>query len=761
MASDKGPPPDYSLKLFLEFLDYRGILRKLWVKRSRPTNHLLRLIHFQVESDSDDDPRSNGNNFFMTEENDIENYFLDSINAYQADGGTAPKDPDNFYNQTQAKDAREFQPDDDSCYKYISNGVESDRRYSNNSERRPTLLKDVKKMTTSIQDAYNEWERRLAILNESGLTNEAIEETDYSEGGLYDPFRPGLSNIATDSASSLLQLAPATKYRDLLQLNYMGSTTLNGLTASRRYKNNLSTIVHDAENTDLLLVACVSEILVYGFDSILHQPKEKETFRFETRPTGTTNADGNLLTWPYYPHTINFMRGTDDWLHGSAVGICTDDGSVLIWHVSKLRQELKKRSNENRTSYPRLYNLRITADIILRLGMSAWGLDFASAVDNKGEKHFVAVASSNSQTATLFYLDKGTGEMSSVETLELLHNIPEVSIIDYTIEQDKHVSTVSCSSISGELIVFRFSFYVGNFATERSTDSPTELEWPKRQGCALFYEPQILHRTNLDSECWTTKPVATKYFKLVQSLKAMTGDPFVDDQTEISHILTESAILNLSPDPLKTADLGGASRFQFFDSPVVCLAGSGDSNLSENNTSKFGSREEEYQRIHQAYKSLCSGTSDVLHNTILAISTDSRLGLFRADTLFCTSATRNVFTLNIPENEETRWCKRILITHVVKELLCFIAVSQQGLVTIMRLCEHRGLFGMRQEYLFPNALSLSIAESNLRSITGLAVRNLSIEDENLRFFLYIIYSDGLVLTYELKDHRDSVLDIDF
>lgn len=749
---------EYSLNRFLEFLEYRGVLRKPWVIGSRPSTFQLKFTVHPGEIEEETGVTL-VDRLFMTEENDIGNYFPQSVGSFQIDCGTPPIDPDTFYTKTESTETNEVSPDDDASYKYINQGVESDRRYSNNSERRPNALKES--IAMAIQKAYNEWERRgMATLWAPSLRilstdKEGTGAARIDNGGVHGPFGPGFSEIVTDSTIVLLQLAAASKYRDLLLLSYLGATMLNGLSASRRYKNNLSVVIHDG-NDDLLLVACGSEIIMYEFDSQLHKPKETAKFCFDTKPPTTTIADGNLLTWPYYPHTINFMIATDDWQHGPAIGICTDDGSILIWHISNLRSEMDRLCKENLTPNARFYNLRVKADLNFTLGMSAWGLDFGSASDEKGEKHYIVVASCNSQTVTLCYFDKDSGIMNSVDSLELLHNIPEVSIIDYSISGSTHVVTVSCASISGELVIFKFTFMLDD------STSGHPSEWPRRLGRALFREPAVLRRTKLNSECWTVKPISTKYFKLVQSLKSMTGDPSIEEDTEITHILTESAILDLSSDPLLSADLGGAAYFQFFDSPVVCLAAGSESDPLRNNTSKFGSDEEEYRRIHQAYKSVCSSCSpDPLLNFVLAVSTDSKLGLFRADTLFCPSATKKVFTLDLPENEETKWCKRILITHLIKELLCFIAVSQLGLVTIMRLCEHRGLYGMRQEFLFPNALSLSIAESNLRTIIGFAIRDMSIKNEILRYFLYISYSDGLVLTYELRDQTDIGFDIDF
>lgn len=539
-------------------------------------------------------------------------------------------------------------------------------------------------------------------------------------GGVYDPFRPALSLLASSETMHLLCLPPAAKYRDLVALRPVGSTPVAGLESSRRYKNNLAGVL-SFEGALVLVVACGSELLAYRFGPLGQLPEEKPCLRFDTRPPFTLALHQAALTWPYFPHTINALKVCELWLDGPAVGVCVDDGAVLVWHAKTLFREIHKL-----VLGAGLYRMKIAADVCLLVSSSAWGIDFASAAAGDAKRHLLAV-SSNSHDITLFVHHHGDN-FHLVVSQPILHNIPEVSFVSYTVECGTHRALVCAPSISGELVMFDFSF---------RTSSPTE-----------FDTPTVVGRTNLGADGWTAKPVHSCHFKPVQSLRAMTGDPSIDELVEMSHILVELALAQMAVDPRKSSAVGGAARWQFFDSPVVSLSNEPDLLCS----SKFADFDTDHELMHAAFQAQCQEnmpqppTAPVL----LAVSTETRLGLFSADTMFCHAATKKLFTVDIPATDETRWCDRILLTLVIPELLSFVAASQAGLVSIMRLCQHRGLYGMRQEHLFPNVLAIAVAEDRIRTIVGLCARDVSVAPEYPRFCLYVVYSDGLVLTYELS-----------
>lgn len=766
--------PQYSLQSFIEFLDYRGVSRVPWKKEINNLNlgHIgtsswSLLGHSNNRENSDDETA----NLQLSESSypfSSEHSFPRAWRTILQDVGTIPNNPDLYYLKPATAVLTNNEVEDDINFKYVGSDLASDRRFSNNSERKHRqLFKKYERDSLAVQDNLQTWEHHDTLteqethIDHEEQAAEVFDNNSIHNGGLYDPFRAELSQISSGSSSNLLCLAPAAKFRDGIDLTFVGATKLSGLEASRRYKNNLSTIIMDDVEGDLFITGCRSEILVFEFEHRRHLPKKWPGLKFDTRPPFTITADRIVLTWPYYPHTINYMASFDNWNHGAILGVCTDDGSVLLWNLSTLKKELEDtRSSQNRYVANTPPSTRLPPDISLKVESSAWGLDFACACDTFGRSHHIVIASSNSQTVTLFYLGDGADTFGHVSSHQLLHNIPAISVMDYLIADDVHQATISCGSISGELAIFLFKFSVDIDPPQRSAG----LSCPLRVNRIQFDEPIVVKRTNLGLDCWTTKLIKTGFFKPVQSMRAMIGDPFIDENAEASQIITESRILGDSFDTNKLASFGIAANWQFFESPVVCLLASENVTHEPGGTSKFTKTDEEYRRIHQAYKYRCLGgksSTQKFCDTVIAISTNSRLGLFRADTLLCVNATKNVFELEIPVSDETKWCKRILITHILKELLCLIAVSQVGLVTIMRLCEYRGLFGMRQEHLFPNPLGLTIADSSLRSITGLSVRNMSATLQNPRFYLYILYSDGLVLTYELceKTSVDFEMDI--
>ena len=583
------------------------------------------------------------------------------------------------------------------------------------------------------------------------------ESHDSGNGGVYDPYRPALSRLVPGDAMRLVALPPAAKFRDLVRLVPVGATLVHGLESSRRYKNNLAGVLEN-----ILVVACCSEIMMYDLDH-LHMPNKSPRLRFDTRPAFTSTAARVILTWPHFPHTINALKVCSSWVDGPAVGVCVDDGSVLVWNAKTLYREMERNKSG------RLFGLRLAPDFSLQVDASAWGLDFASACDEHGSLHHVVVVSANSQKVTLLY-SEGNGKFAHVSMEALLHNIPDVSVVKYRIHEGKHRVKVCATSILGELVILEFGFERKKVDESESEGNETEdvERGPDNHGesttsqdshdplfsnvelTVFFSTPKLIRQTQLPADGWTCKPIAARYFKPVQSLRAMTGDPSIVEETEMSHILAELRIVNMTADPVTTSHVGGAARWQFFGSPVLTFS-------PDDTEAKLVDAQVDYNHMRMAYELQCRniGTSskysvtDSPDDVFIAISTDTRLGLMREDSLFCHAATKRLFTLDIPQNEDTRWCDRLLITLLIPDLLCFVAASQSGLVSIMRLCQHRGLYGMRQEHVFPNALSLVVAEHSLRTLIGLCCRNTSPSSEYPRFHLYVVYSDGLVLTYEL------------
>ncbi|ODV77665.1 CRT10-domain-containing protein [Suhomyces tanzawaensis NRRL Y-17324] len=625
--------------------------------------------------------------------------------------------------------------------------------------------------------------------------------------GIYDNYNPELGCVEVNDPSKMVRMSPGEIYRDLTELKHLKINKLS-LEGVKRYKNNISTVITDSENEDFLVVACNSELVLFDFDKTTLMPNTRPVLRFDTRPASTSTSDRLVSTWPQFPHTINFLKFNDNFTGRPVLGACVDDGSLLIWYTETIinfikRFNLTKRSHvqDGGDLYQdnnRFFGLKINPDFKVKMESSLWGLDFLSYKDSMGSTHNLIAASDNSQMVTFIYYDTSSEEYYHVKTHQVLHNIPEVSFISHEIKNNTHEVKISCASISAELIIFRFRFQIiegplnineANHFTRKATYyidpamaqlEPSELELLDRLDRERFYRvffvtPPVISRTLLEEDCWTAKPIHSKFFHEVQSLSAVFGDPTINETDEIEHIYNESVLLDLVFDPVKTSHLGIAAGWQFFESRITSLAEPSQLHEAISEPAKLTGVDDEYRRVNKGlsrvYKRLEHRKEETSMNSelyslrekydlqakmFLAVSTTRKLGLFQADTLFCNAATKRVFDLPIP-HDESKFTNRISITHIIPELSSFIAVTQQGLVTIMRLCCHRGVYGMRQEHLFPNAISLALGHNGFRSIAGICIRDRSPSQELPRFLLYITYTDGLVIGFELTKRREDEL----
>lgn len=639
---------------------------------------------------------------------------------------------------------------------------------------------------------------------------------EWHNGGVYSPFRPGFTSINTTNYEKIVELPPAKKFKDCLELEFIGIKKLYDLEVVRKYKNNLASVITDfVHREDFFVTTSNSQFIIYSFNQITHVPFKNPVLKFDTRPTFTTTTDRVVSTWPYFPHTINNTKTSDSWCGRQILGAVTDDASVLIWWtedivqcIGKFRGHLSQEqidSDDNYSERNRFYGFKINPVFKLKMSASAWGIDFLSYKDKSDHEYNLIVASDNSQSITLFYYHQQDERFYHITSHQLLHNIPDVSFLDWNIDDsDIHTVRVSCSSISGELVVFEFEFRLhsgplnksdfeyfknepiyfvdptmaqidhptnNNSNSDSNEDEESEESGPvymqsRRFPRVKFKRPKVTLRTMLGEDVWTCKPMNSQYFLPVQSLRAMTGDPWIEEAIEIENIMNESTILDLMYDPVKSSNLGGSSAWQFFEAPVVGFSKhEARSNVFE--SAKLTSTDDEYRRVHKGilktYNAIGKTQRDASLNgsyynlrtvephQFIAVTTSKKVGLFRSDSLFCNAATKRLFDLKIPFNDDSKYSNRMSLSVVVPELLCFIVATQQGLVSIMRLCQHRGVFGMRQEHVFPNALNMALGYQGYRTIAGLTVRRINRNDSSLRpkFGLYITYTDGVVVGYHL------------
>lgn len=559
--------------------------------------------------------------------------------------------------------------------------------------------------------------------------------------------------IDNSDFSRILYKSPSEKFQNSLKLKHCGIKKIFA-DDFRKFKNNLSTIISDGVN-DFLVLALNSELVFFTFDKITHLPST-QVLRLDTSPPFTSSTDRLISTWPYFPHTINFIKSGP--FNGRRIlAACTDDGTLLIWYNETIMTLIKefekhhKQDNDSAVASTSVTNTSVTVikpDFRIKMEASLWGLDFKTY-----NGHNVIAASDNSQSIVLLYYHPLDERFYHVKSHQILHNIPEVSIVTCKESDGKHVVKVSCVSISGEIIVFEFKFCIGEGPLDkedfeyskkelyyyidstmeqlenRNGIEPNELSLIKLKKFyrLQFEEPLCISRAVLSEDCWTIKPLDSRWFLPVGSIRDVFGDSEIDETKERRRIEHESKILGKP-----------SGIFQFFQSKTVSFEKKSEENYRN---SKLTNVDDEYRRIH---KEFVHGST----NELLLVSSARKLAMFRFPSLFCSCSTPKVFDLPIPFNDESKFTNRMSITQIIPELLCFIAVTQQGLVTIMRLCSYKGIYGMRQEYIFPNAMSLSLGYHGYRTIIGLSIRKRTVDIPC--YNLYISYNDGLVISYQLS-----------
>ncbi|WLF81812.1 hypothetical protein PVL30_005613 [Lodderomyces elongisporus] len=563
----------------------------------------------------------------------------------------------------------------------------------------------------------------------------------------------GYEDIVSYNPTRLLQKPPAEKFHNGLKLNSIGTKRVEGFEHSKKYKNNLTCIMNFHEARDYMVIAANSELLFYKFDAIENLPEAEPCFRFETRPVFTSSTDRLISTWPYFPHTINYI--TTALFNGEDVlAVCVDDGSLLIWKSQTIANEIDKFQNKKRHGN---LPLRIKPDFKIKLSASIWGLDFS---DN------IIAASDNSQCIVLLYYHTPDNRFYHVTSHQVLHNIPSVSILKHT---DDEV-LVACASISGEMVIFKFNYAIVSgplgendlmgkvYYTDQlvETMERRDAELPREQRtssttsshCSLkrinFADPIVISRCVMDEDCWTVQLFKSQWFLPVGSLKNVFGDSDINEEQEMERIIKEKALL------------GGGSAlgdFQFFKPKTVQLSHDDDIRRRTTTMTRPFNTKDVYRRV---FKQVQHHYHQNDEPNFLMVTTAKKMALLQIPSLYCSSSTDELFNMDLPYNEDSKHSNRMSIAATIPELSCFIGVSQQGLVSIMRLCCYNGVHGMRQEHVFPNALNLAIGHHGYRTIIGLCVkgqRQSEGEDFTLpvSYLIYVTYNDGTILGYKLHE----------
>lgn len=746
---------------FNSFLRYRGVDRVVDLPQSnlsqnnqQPTGG-LQII--QGDSDNDD---------FYQQDSEL----LDSSDV-EASGSSEPRDADIFYRHTRLGHYNTYDSSasDTEIEEDLAEIIEEDKccEYKSNSNYNLGEFSLVDSDQSDDLQDQNKWE----FVNK-------LEQLSDSNSKASDKIASDADSFASIAANSR-----SKSFQDGIELKFVDKTKLLHVGSIRRFKNNLTCVIKSSNNS-YLVVADNSELSFFELGHIDGMPSRRAKLRFGTQPIFTSATDRLVSTWPRYPHSINFLKVFDDFCGQQILVACSDDGRLMIWYCDKILEYIAKArigdieidDNDELYHSNRFNSTKVHPDFKIKMESSTWGVDFTLTVDQYGACHNVFVASDNSQSATFLYFHIMDNQFYHIKSHQILHNIPDVSFVSYQIIDGCHNAKVSCASISQELIIFQFKFrlVMGPLSAhqQRSTqythyvDPHMEAFEAEENGEEYFdlnshfqrlssQEPVVLARTLLGEWCWTTKHISSKYFQTVSSLSAVFGNSALDETNELQRISAESKILSLAFDPMKSSNPGYGSYFQFYECLTKLFSGKSDT------SPRFSTIDDEYRRLRKGiFKIDCTMEMNIDTNCadyrpdFLTVSTATRVGLFQADTLFCNSGTQRVFDMRIPSNSETEHCDRISISQLIPDLLCLIVVTQLGLISIFRLCEYKGIYGMRQEHVFPNAATIALSEDGFRTIVGITLQDKSLSSF-YRYLLYVVYSDGLVLVYRLLLELDE------
>lgn len=601
---------------------------------------------------------------------------------------------------------------------------DQDDSWSNEDELVNAELQRLKSLET---EAYTIWEHHdPKLLNK--IKSHKIELKPYTEE---NPAKNESTELSNNDFCSLVKVSPAHKFDDSLKLKFIASSEIDGIIDSRCYKNNLSSVITSHSGEKMLVVGELSQLYFYSFDPLTLMPHKSPLFCINIEPPITTPEQFRGLTWEFNPHTINFIKTISDWHGGELVIVCGDDGQIIMWNSDKM---FKHRSLPN---FKVFKNLEAKPDLRINVSASAWGVDLTSCNDSKDQSHDIAVVTYNSRKVELFYYSALEEEFVTLCTDLLPHNVPEASFLSYSETEGKHEAVVSLVSISNDIMTYLFSWVM-----DSKSGRPD----------VISIKMDIILNYRLEYENWTTKPIDAKYFRKVYSLEELNGDFSNEQSVTEARVLRESIALGSKECNKFTSSLGIAASWQSLCPPVVKF---GNQSQVEEKEVSARKRDSQYNSIAQAYKRYETLTSTSMEKSLalkfLAISSRCEISLYRADTLLCCASASDVFAKTPDLPDEAYFSNRILLSLVIPELSCLVAATQLGLVVIMRLCQYRGIYSMRQEHIFPHFSAYISADGLGRPLIGLAANRMSVLGEKSRYYLYLVYSKGHVLTYQLLD----------
>lgn len=515
-----------------------------------------------------------------------------------------------------------------------------------------------------------------------------------------------------------------------------------------KYKNNLACTI-TVDDTDYLVVAVNSALHIHEFSAINHMP-HREGHQLETRPRFTTTMDSLVSTWQTYPHTFNYIRAFPDFNGSPVVVGCMDDANVYMYNVSTIVDSMRAKHKS------------IKADYTCKTDSSCWGVDVVSYSDKFGKKHDLMVVSDNSRSLKLLYYSRADQQFSHCRSYQLGHNIPSVAFCGAPeITSDGfHRVKVACGLISKEVVQFEFNFIVAEGPQPQWDPTPVYYVDGTMQQDALsvlgepvgepprgalshviFDHPQLIARVHLDDHVWGVMLVESRHFVKVNSITEVYGES-PDPITE-AKIVEELKLIDSEFNAWETDLLGPALIFQSYRSPRYCRG----------RRVNFPHTDGQYRCLHKLMaQHILEPPLPYASYSFLVTTAKALTGLFNQSHLYCNHYIPQLLNpASIRGFESHLFTDRLLLYVSIPELLCCLVATQHGLVQVVRMCQYRGVYGLRPETVVPTThFMLALASSGCRTLAGLTVRNRTVDSLCPTFLAYLIYSDGLVVTYTLR-----------
>lgn len=587
--------------------------------------------------------------------------------------------------------------------------------------------------TNPLVSQVKEFDRNVCYVNPSTQSHRyrwQDDDDDYSFTDFeYDDESENESESVLEAIERIQLFSPSPSVSNHLKIELKTAIELD-MPGLRKYKNCLST-VFSCQDVDYLAVALNSSVVVMEFDPITHMPRA-QGHHLETRPVFTHIRDSLVATWQQYPHTINYLQLFKKFNRGPVVAACVDDAHIYIWHTETLIAAVENGKSKCRGDY------------MLCMDSSCWGIDIVSWDDDYGT-HNLVVASDNSRKVKLMYYSGYDNRWYHVSSVPLYHNVPTVAFCGPP-QRDQGVYSVevACGLISREVCVFQFNFAIssGPQVEDHSlpdvyyVDRQVELQVHENEGTAVptgDYLPRIIFDTPIikslsmvDDYVWGVIPMDCRYFLRVDSLEEVFGEAastgwISQHSVERGNTYGVNGLLNHHKSPRY-----GHPSFLHF--PTID------------------------DQCHRAHMLIAEYHQNEPPPKFIAMCSTKLMALFTKDHLFCNNYIPRLFNpALIPGADGQLFANRLLIYCLVPSLQCCIVATQQGLVLVVRMCQYRGVYGLRPEVVFPSPqLASAFGGDGFRTIAGMTVRDRTVDETHPVVLVYLVYTNGMVVAFELQ-----------